>query len=41
MPDTRSSKSTSEFSELQVYFDNAIKKLASNDDIESIKNTYF
>ena len=37
MPDTRSSKSTSEFSELQVYFDNAIKKLASKDDIESIK----
>ena len=37
MPDTRSSKSTSEFSELQVYFDNAIKKLASKDDIESVK----
>ena len=37
MTDCRSSKSTSEFSELQVYFDNAIKKLASKDDIESVK----
>ena len=36
MPDTRSSKSVSEFTELQVHFDNAIKTLASKNDIESV-----
>ena len=31
MRDIRSNKSASEFSELQVYFDNAIKTLASKE----------